>query len=59
MAEKKEAKQPPGIEEKRLPTEDEIRTRAYEIYCARKEIPGSEVDDRLKAESELKGGTTG
>jgi hypothetical protein len=31
MAEKKEAKQPPGIEEKRLPTEDEIRTGTFEV----------------------------
>ena len=55
MAEKKEAKQPSGIEEKRSPTEDEIRTRAYEIYCARNGGPGSDVNDWLKAESELSG----
>jgi hypothetical protein len=58
MAEKKEAKQP-GIGEKQAPTEDEIRKRAYEIYCARNGGLGSEVDDWLKAEIELKrGGAT-
>ena len=58
MAEKKEAKQP-GIGEKQTPTEDEIRKRAYEIYCARNGGHGSEVDDWLKAEIELKkGGAT-
>ena len=54
MAEKKEAKQQSGIEEKPQPTEDEIRERAYEIYCARNDAPGSEEDDWLKAEAELK-----
>ncbi len=49
MAEKKEAK--PLIAQ---PTEDEIRTRAYEIYCARNGGPGSELEDWLKAEAELK-----
>ena len=47
MAEKKEAQQPP-------PTEDDIRQRAYEIYCARNCSFGSELDDWLKAETELK-----
>ncbi len=56
MAEKKEAKQSPGIGEKRLPTEDEIRTRAYEIYCDRNGGPGSEVNDWLQAEIELNKG---
>ena len=35
-------------------TEDEIRQRAYEIYLARVGGPGDELDDWLKAESELK-----
>ena len=56
MAEKKEAKQQSVIGEKPQPTEDEIRKRAYEIYCARNGGPGSEVDDWLKAETELKEG---
>lgn len=54
MAEKKEATQQSAIEEKPQPTEDEIRERAYEIYCARNGAPGSEEDDWLKAEAELK-----
>lgn len=36
------------------PTEDEIRKRAYEIYLARHGGPGSELDDWLKAQAELK-----
>jgi len=56
MAEKKEAKQQSVIGEDPQPTEDEIRKRAYEIYCARNGGPGSEVDDWLKAETELKEG---
>ncbi len=40
--------------DKPQPTEDEIRKRAYEIYCARNGGPGSELDDWLKAENELK-----
>jgi Protein of unknown function (DUF2934) len=54
IAEKKEATQQSAIEEKPQPTEDEIRERAYEIYCARNGAPGSEEDDWLKAEAELK-----
>jgi hypothetical protein len=54
MAEKKEAKQQSVIGEKPQPTEDESRKRAYELYCARNGGPGSEVDDWLKAETELK-----
>jgi len=59
MAEKKEAKQPAATGDKRLPTEDEIRTRAYEIYCARNGGLGTEVDDWLKGEIEIKGATAG
>ena len=56
MAEKKEAQQQPIIEQKPPPTEDDIRKRAYEIYCARGGEPNDEVDDWLKAEAELKEG---
>ncbi|MGH7814192.1 MAG: DUF2934 domain-containing protein [Candidatus Binataceae bacterium] len=38
------------------PAEDEIRTRAHEIYLARNGEPGNEVDDWLTAEAELKAG---
>ncbi|MGD0291572.1 MAG: DUF2934 domain-containing protein [Candidatus Binataceae bacterium] len=55
MAEKRAAQQP-VIKQKPTPTEDDIRKRAYEIYCARSGSPGSEVDDWLKAETELKEG---
>ena len=57
MAEKV-AKLKSPIEDNPQPTEDAIRTRAYEIYCARNGDPGSEVDDWLKAEAELKEGRT-
>jgi hypothetical protein len=56
MAEKKEAKQQSVIGERPQPTEDEIRKRAYEIYCTRNGGPGDEVDDWLKAETDLKEG---
>jgi hypothetical protein len=61
MAEKKETKQQSVIRENPQPTEDEIRKRAYEIYCARNGGLGSEEDDWLKAETEIKEGraTTG
>ncbi len=36
------------------PNEDDIRKRAYEIYLARHGGPGSEIEDWLKAEAELK-----
>jgi hypothetical protein len=54
MAEKKEAQQQPIIEQKPPPTEDDIPKRAYEIYCARNCSFGTELDDWLKAETELK-----
>ena len=37
----------------RLPTEAEIRQRAKEIYVARGQQPGHEIDDWLQAEYEL------
>ncbi len=54
MARKKGVKQEPAVGENPSPTEDEIRKRAYEIYCARNGGPGSETDDWLKAQAELK-----
>ena len=42
--------------EKPPASQDEIRERAYEIYCARNGGPGNEMDDWLKAESELRQG---
>jgi Protein of unknown function (DUF2934) len=54
MARKKSAKKQPAVVENPPPTEDEIRKRAYEIYCARNGAPGSEADDWLRAEAELK-----
>ena len=38
---------------KRGPTDEEIRSRAYEIYLERCDLPGSELDDWLQAEREL------
>jgi len=35
------------------PSDDDIRFRAYEIYVARGEQPGRDVDDWLQAEREL------
>ncbi len=40
----------------REPTADEIRIRAYEIYCARGGEPGRELDDWLEAERQLRAG---
>jgi hypothetical protein len=54
MAGKKDTAEQTLIENKLQPTDDEIRKRAYEIYSARNGGPGSEVDDWLKAETELK-----
>jgi len=36
-----------------LSREEQIRQRAYEIYVQRGELPGSEVEDWLQAESEV------
>ncbi len=57
MAEEKSGKRQSVIGEKLQPTEEEIRNRAYEIYCARNGAAGDEVSDWLKAEAELKGDT--
>ena len=39
--------------EPKLPTEEQIRARAHEIYLARGGEPGHEIDDWLQAEYEL------
>lgn len=36
-----------------MASEEEIRRRAYEIYVERGDLPGSEIDDWLRAEREL------
>jgi hypothetical protein len=41
------------ISAKRRPAGEEIRSRAYEIYLERCDLPGSELDDWLQAEREL------
>ncbi len=44
-----------GAEEKTWPTNEEIRNHAYEIYLARRpDEPGSDLDDWLAAEAQLK-----
>lgn len=37
----------------RPPTDDEIRTRAYELYLKRERECGGPLDDWLEAEAEL------
>lgn len=44
----------PAAAAKRKPTQAEIAGRAYEIYLARGGRPGSELDDWLQAEAELR-----
>ena len=44
---------PSGDIAQRLPTQDEIRARAYEIAMSRGFQPGHELDDWLQAEYEL------
>ena len=36
-----------------MPSREEIRLRAYEIYLERGGLPGNELDDWLQAEREL------
>jgi hypothetical protein len=36
------------------PTYEQIAERAYDLYLARGETPGHEVDDWLRAEAELR-----
>ena len=40
--------------EENWPTEREIRNHAYEIYIARRDEPGSALNDWLAAEVQLK-----
>jgi hypothetical protein len=45
----------PIADEKPWPTEEEIRNHAYELYLARRaDEPGSDLDDWLAAEAQLK-----
>lgn len=37
-----------------LPLEERIRRRAYELYLERGNQPGSELDDWLKAEAQIR-----
>jgi len=39
--------------ERDRPVDERIRVRAYELYLARDNRPGDEVDDWLRAEREL------
>jgi hypothetical protein len=41
-------------DEKNWPTEEEIRNHAYELYVARRDEPGNDVDDWLAAEAQLR-----
>lgn len=45
---------PPATRKSR-PTREEIARRAYELYVARGGTPGSDIEDWLKAERELRG----
>jgi hypothetical protein len=38
---------------RQVPSQEEIRRRAYEIYLERGDRPGDELDDWLRAEREL------
>jgi hypothetical protein len=44
---------PKAAEAPQVPTTEEIAIRAYEIYQARGDGPGTDVDDWLQAEREL------
>ena len=57
MAEKTEVQQKSVVGDKPQTTEDEIRKRAYEIYCARNGAPGDELSDWLKAGAQLREGS--
>ncbi len=51
-----EAKEVTTSEEQNMPAQSEIAKRAYEIYLARGDTDGRDVEDWLQAESELAGG---
>jgi len=46
--------EPAKVTPRRAVTDEEIRQRAYEIYLSRGGAPGSELDDWLQAERELR-----
>jgi hypothetical protein len=46
--------QPPKGETKNLPLEEQIRRRAYELYVVHGSQFGSELDDWLRAEEEIR-----
>lgn len=54
MAARKNGKEKREAANKHQPTEEQIRERAYEIYLARNGKPGSDLEDWLQAERELK-----
>lgn len=53
MANSKRATKQPEPSVRSIPSEDEIRKRAYEIYLERGSRPGSALEDWLKAKAEL------
>ncbi len=53
MANHKRATKQPEPPLRSIPSEDEIRKRAYEIYLERGSRPGSALEDWLKAKAEL------
>jgi hypothetical protein len=42
-----------GLSSKAMPSADEIRERAYHLYLERGGVDGTEVDDWVRAETEL------
>ena len=53
MSKTKEAPAPKKAAAKSKPTQDQISTRAYEIYLERGSTPGDPMQDWLRAEREL------
>jgi chromosome condensin MukBEF ATPase and DNA-binding subunit MukB len=51
---KKDAPTKRDVEKQSLPLQEQIRRRAHEIYVQRGGQDGSELDDWLKAEGELR-----
>ena len=47
---------PLPVQSTRQPTVEEIRRRAFEIYCARRGGPGDAASDWLEAERQLRAG---
>ena len=46
--------EPSKVNSQDQPTIEEIRRRAYEIYLSRNGAPGDEVQDWLRAETEIR-----